>query len=116
MFAGVGYYEPYFTTTDAWGLTPVDDINLGGMIMWVSGMLFVAAGVVLLGSWLAALERSDAVARADDDGESGSDPSTAAPSLLIWHREAASISPTATDASPARLACWRHDKVVPSQI
>ena len=59
VFAVRGYYEPYLNTTEAWGLTPVDDINLGGSIMWVSGMVFIAAALFLLVTWLPALDRRD---------------------------------------------------------
>jgi putative membrane protein len=31
------FYAPHFLTTDAWGLSPLQDQQLGGVIMWVVG-------------------------------------------------------------------------------
>ncbi len=43
-FAGRPQYSPHALTTVAWGLTPLQDQQLGGAIMWVpAGVLFVAA-------------------------------------------------------------------------
>jgi putative membrane protein len=43
-FAGRPLYAPHALTTVAWGLTPLQDQQLGGAIMWVpAGVLFVAA-------------------------------------------------------------------------
>jgi len=33
-------YPPHYTTTWAWGLTPIQDQQLGGVLMWVPGMVF----------------------------------------------------------------------------
>lgn len=63
VFATRAYYEPYVTTTEAWGLTAVEDINLGGVIMWIAGIVFIATAIVLLGSWLLSLDRRDAAGR-----------------------------------------------------
>ena len=63
VFATRAYYQPYVTTTEAWGLTAVEDINLGGVIMWIAGIVFIATAVVLLGSWLLSLDRLDAAGR-----------------------------------------------------
>ncbi|MGH7025698.1 MAG: cytochrome c oxidase assembly protein, partial [Caulobacteraceae bacterium] len=42
-FAGSPLYWPHAFTTAAWGLTPLQDQQLGGVIMWVpAGILFVA--------------------------------------------------------------------------
>lgn len=43
-FAGRPLYAPHEFTTFAWGLTPLQDQQLGGAIMWVpAGLVFVAA-------------------------------------------------------------------------
>ena len=43
-FAGRPLYAPHEFTTFAWGLTPLQDQQLGGAIMWVpAGAVFVAA-------------------------------------------------------------------------
>ena len=33
-------YVPHYTTTWVWGLTPIQDQQLGGVLMWVPGMVF----------------------------------------------------------------------------
>jgi putative membrane protein len=32
-------FFPHFTTTQTWGLTPLQDQQLGGILMWVPGIL-----------------------------------------------------------------------------
>jgi putative membrane protein len=40
------WYPAYLHTTDHWGLTPLEDQQLGGLIMWVpAGFIFIAAGM-----------------------------------------------------------------------
>lgn len=40
------WYPAYLHTTEHWGLTPLEDQQLGGLIMWVpAGFIFIAAGV-----------------------------------------------------------------------
>jgi putative membrane protein len=52
------WYPAYQTTTAAWGLTPIEDQQLGGLIMWVpAGVLYVLASLALLGGWLREAER-----------------------------------------------------------
>jgi cytochrome c2 len=52
-FSTVPWYRGYARTTQAWGLTPLEDQQLGGLIMWVpAGLVFLAAGVVLFGKWM----------------------------------------------------------------
>jgi putative membrane protein len=53
-------YAPHFFTTAAWGLTPLQDQQLGGAIMWVPGcvVFFVVSMVVLWRS----LRRAERVA------------------------------------------------------
>jgi putative membrane protein len=47
------WYPAYSLTTSAWGLTPLEDQQLGGLIMWVpAGLVYVAAGLGLFGAWL----------------------------------------------------------------
>jgi putative membrane protein len=46
-------YPAYETTTQAWGLTPLEDQQLGGLIMWVpAGLVYIAAGLALFAAWL----------------------------------------------------------------
>jgi putative membrane protein len=42
-FAGTPLYAPHFLTTQAWGLSPLEDQQLGGIIMWAP-----AAGLYLV--------------------------------------------------------------------
>jgi len=38
-FAPQAFYEPHLATTSPWGLTPLEDQQLGGLIMWVPAAL-----------------------------------------------------------------------------
>jgi len=58
-FAPRVWYASYTTTTQAWGLTPLEDQQIGGLIMWVpAGLVYLAAGLWLFGAWL---KESDAL-------------------------------------------------------
>ena len=42
-------YSAYAATTGPWGLTPMDDQQLGGLIMWVpGGLAYVVAALALM--------------------------------------------------------------------
>ena len=57
-FTGRVLYPAYAPTTGAWGLTPLEDQQLGGLIMWVpAGLVYVAAGLALLAGWMRESER-----------------------------------------------------------
>lgn len=48
------WYEPYIATTQALGIDPVDDQQLGGLVMWVpAGLAYVVTALALLGRMLA---------------------------------------------------------------
>ncbi len=52
-FARQPLYEPHFLTTLPYGLSPLEDQQLGGLIMWVPAALpYVAAAMLLLGRQL----------------------------------------------------------------
>jgi cytochrome c oxidase assembly factor CtaG len=52
-FSTVLWYPAYRQTTQGWRLTPLQDQQLGGVIMWVpSGIVFMAIGLVLFAKWL----------------------------------------------------------------
>jgi len=52
-FARTVLYPDYVPWTRAWGLTPLEDQQLGGLLMWVPGSVsYVAAGLALLADWL----------------------------------------------------------------
>ena len=59
-FAPHLWYPLYSTTTQRWGLTPLEDQQLGGLVMWVpAGLVYLAAGLWLFAAWL---KESDALA------------------------------------------------------
>jgi putative membrane protein len=52
-FAATIWYPAYAETVQAWGLTPLEDQQIGGLIMWVpASFVFLVAGVALLAKWL----------------------------------------------------------------
>lgn len=47
------WYPPYIETTTALGLDPVEDQQLGGLVMWVpAGLAYLVAGLALMGRLL----------------------------------------------------------------
>lgn len=57
-FAPSPWYPAYAETTQPWGLTPLEDQQLAGLIMWIpAGMLYLLAGLVLLAAWARQAER-----------------------------------------------------------
>lgn len=52
-FASAPLYAPHLLTTAAWGLSPLDDQQLAGLIMWVpAAALYLLAALLLAGRWL----------------------------------------------------------------
>lgn len=61
-FAPSPWYDPYADPPPAWGLDPLADQQLAGVIMWVpSGLVHTAIGIALITRWL----------HANDDGRLG---------------------------------------------
>jgi len=51
--AGSVWYPSYIGLTNSWGLTPLEDQQLGGLIMWIpAGLVYVVAGLALFAGWL----------------------------------------------------------------
>ena len=49
----VTWYSSYVETAQAWGLTALQDQQLGGIIMWIpAGMVYIVCGLVLSYRWL----------------------------------------------------------------
>lgn len=47
------WYPHYAATTEAWGYAPLEDQQLGGLIMWVpAGVVYLAAGLALFSQWM----------------------------------------------------------------
>ena len=52
-FASSLWYPAYAATTTRWGLTPLDDQQLGGLIMWIpGGVSYLVASLVLVARWM----------------------------------------------------------------
>jgi len=82
-FSSHPWYPIHERTAAWWGLSALEDQQLGGLIMWgVSGVVYVAAAIVLTGACLRAVERD--VARRE-----------------AWGREARTAPPLV----PVRPAC-----------
>jgi cytochrome c oxidase assembly factor CtaG len=68
-FAGSPLYPAYADTVGRWGLTPLQDQQLAGLIMWIpAGLVYVVAAGALFVRWLLAMEREARRA----EGRSGS--------------------------------------------
>jgi putative membrane protein len=63
-FAPRALYTPHLFTTAAWNLTPLEDQQLGGAIMWVPGcVIFLAISMLIL--WREIVRSEIVIARAD---------------------------------------------------
>jgi cytochrome c oxidase assembly factor CtaG len=52
------WYPIYDGRTSVWHLTPLQDQQLGGLIMWIpSGTVFIVVGLALLAAWIGESER-----------------------------------------------------------
>jgi cytochrome c oxidase assembly factor CtaG len=52
------WYPTYASATAPWGLTPLEDQQLGGLVMWVpGGTVFLIVGLALAGLWLKQSEK-----------------------------------------------------------
>jgi putative membrane protein len=68
-FAGSPLYPAYALTAATWGLTPMQDQQLAGLIMWIpAGLVYTFAAGALFVRWLSSIEREARRA----EGRSGS--------------------------------------------
>ena len=57
-FATSTWYPAYQSTTASWGLTPIQDQKLGGLIMWIpAGTVYIVAALALFAGWLRESDR-----------------------------------------------------------
>jgi putative membrane protein len=57
-FAARPWYSAYLQTPAHWGLSALEDQQLGGLIMWVPGsIVYVGTALFLLARWIAASDR-----------------------------------------------------------
>ena len=57
-FSKILWYPAYAGTTGAWGLSPLEDQQLGGAIMWVpSGVVFIVIALALMARWISESDR-----------------------------------------------------------
>jgi putative membrane protein len=57
-FAAQPWYPTYVAAAPRWDVTPLDDQQLAGLIMWLPmGAVFTVFALVYLGAWLSALEK-----------------------------------------------------------
>ncbi|HEY4676489.1 MAG TPA: cytochrome c oxidase assembly protein [Candidatus Angelobacter sp.] len=61
------WYPAYIERTAAWGLSPLEDQQLGGLIMWVpAGVVYLVIGLWLFAGWLRESDRRLVYARSTD--------------------------------------------------
>ena len=59
-FARTPWYSRYAATTAPWGLDPLTDQRLAGVIMWIpAGGIYLVVALALLVAWIRATERED---------------------------------------------------------
>jgi putative membrane protein len=52
------WYPVYEKSTAAWGLTPIEDQQIGGLIMWIpAGVVYIFAGLIMFAGWLRESEK-----------------------------------------------------------
>jgi cytochrome c oxidase assembly factor CtaG len=52
-FSSKPWYPVYGSTTSFWGYTPLEDQQIGGLIMWVpAGLVYIIVGLWLFAAWI----------------------------------------------------------------
>ena len=65
------WYPIYSSTTAGWGLSPIEDQQLGGLIMWVpAGIVYIVAALIMFSAWIRSSE--DSALRAQERAEPAS--------------------------------------------
>ncbi len=66
-FTSLAWYSSYASTASAWGLTPLEDQQLAGLIMWMpGGVVFTLMTIGYFAAWFRALERRSARLQQND--------------------------------------------------
>ncbi len=103
-FARHPWYWSYFGTTKAWGLTPLEDQQLAGLIMWIpAGLIYLAALIPIVASALITREPRLRTALIDDGADIGAEPAGAdaeTSSLSPDHRRAEAVVVASTRGTP----------------
>jgi putative membrane protein len=61
------WYPIYDGRTGPWNLSPIEDQQLGGLIMWIpSGVIFVVVGLAMFAAWIGESERRQHLSRLAD--------------------------------------------------
>lgn len=62
-FAGQPLYAPHLATTAPWGLSPLEDQQAAGLIMWApASAIYLTAALIVLGRWIGPGRRVEAPA------------------------------------------------------
>jgi putative membrane protein len=61
-FAKTVWYPSYVEQTSAWGLTALEDQQIGGLIMWIpAGLVYIAAALALFAGWMRESENRSSI-------------------------------------------------------
>ncbi|MHB8627470.1 MAG: cytochrome c oxidase assembly protein [Aggregatilineales bacterium] len=90
VFSTQLWYPAYAANVAPWGLTPIDDQHLAGLIMWLPmGVIYLGAAAALLIAWLNAVERAmqrreHATTRRHENGASSAKISSRLKGETVW--------------------------------
>lgn len=77
-FAGSPWYAGYRQSTETWGLRPLADQQLAGVIMWVpAGLVYVGLGILLVAAWVRESGLSATGGPSDDEWSASGPPDRA---------------------------------------
>ncbi len=74
-FTSVPWYKYYTSSVAPWGMTPLEDQQLAGLIMWLpGGVIFTVLTIGYFAAWLRSLERRSARLQPRDEFRTGREP------------------------------------------
>jgi len=69
-FSSTVWYPDYAAATPVWGLTPLEDQQVGGLLMWIpAGLIYVIGALVLFVLWLRESDRATKTSFFERKGE-----------------------------------------------